>query len=80
MFRSRFFDMMECYQLTNNLDPSLKQQNQAKIDKDESNKLTEKPNDKKHKAKPKTNHSDMPVPKKACMLHGSNSSHMTYDC
>jgi hypothetical protein len=75
-----FFDMMECYQLANCLDPSLKPQNQSKTDKDESNKLTEKSNDTKCKAKLKKNDSDMPAPKKPCMLHGSNSSHMTDDC
>jgi hypothetical protein len=75
-----FFDMMKHYQLAHNLDPSLKQQNQSKTNKDESNKLTEKPNDKKYNAKPKTNDSDMPAPKKACILHGPNSSHMTDNC
>jgi hypothetical protein len=72
--------MMECYQHTNDIDPSLKPQNQSKTNKDESNKSTEKSIDKKLKAKPKTNDSDMPAPKKPCMLHGSNSSHMTDDC
>jgi hypothetical protein len=43
------FDLMECYQLTNQLDPMLKQQNQSKTDKDDDKKLTEKSNDKKHK-------------------------------
>jgi hypothetical protein len=41
-----FFDMMECYQLTNHIDPSLKQQHQSKTNKDELNKSSEKPNDK----------------------------------
>jgi hypothetical protein len=68
---------MECYQLTNNLNPSLKPQNQSKTSEDKSNKSTEKPNDKKLKAKPKTNDSDTLVPKRACMLHRPNSSHMT---
>jgi hypothetical protein len=63
MFRQRFFDMMEHYQLTDQLDPSLKQQNQSKIDKDDSKKLTEKLNDKKHKAKPKKNDSNVLAPK-----------------
>jgi hypothetical protein len=75
-----FFDMMECYQLTDSLDPLLKPQNQSKTDKDESNKLMEKSNDKKRKAKPKKNDSYTPAPKKPCMLHGSNSSHTTDDC
>jgi hypothetical protein len=72
--------MMEHYQLTDTLDPLLKPQNQSKTDKDKSNKSTEKLNDKKRKAKPKKNDSDMPVPKKPCMLHGSNSSHTTDQC
>jgi hypothetical protein len=72
--------MMECYQLTDSLDPLLKPQNQSKTDKDESNKLMEKSNDKKRKAKPKKNDSYTPAPKKPCMLHGSNSSHTTDDC
>ncbi len=55
--------MMECYQLTDNLDSSLKQQNQLKTDKDQFKKLTEKPNDKKRKAKPKKNDSDLLAPK-----------------
>jgi hypothetical protein len=63
--------MMEHNQLADNLDPSLKQQNQSKTEQDESNKLTGKPTyDKKRKAKPKKNDSNMPVPNKACMLHG----------
>jgi hypothetical protein len=71
-----FFDMMQCYQLADNLNPSLKQQNQLKTNKDESKKLTEKPIDKKHKAKPQKNDSDSPALKKACMLHGPDISHM----
>jgi hypothetical protein len=47
--------MMECYQLANQLNPSLKQQNQSKTDKGDSKKLTEKSKDKKRKAKPKKN-------------------------
>ena len=70
--------MLSTHQI--NLDPSLKPQNQSKTNKDESNKLTEKSNDKKCKAKPKKNDSNMPAPKKPCMLHGPNSSHMTDDC
>jgi hypothetical protein len=76
-----FFDMMECYQLTDQLDPSLKQQNQSKTDKHDSKKSTEKPNDKKCKAKLKKNDSDALVPnKRTCMTHGPNSSHMTNEC
>jgi hypothetical protein len=40
-----FFDMMEHYQLADQLDPALKQQNQSKTDKDDSKKLMEKLND-----------------------------------
>jgi hypothetical protein len=40
----------------------------------------EKPNNKKRKAKPKTNDSVMLAPKKTCMIHGPNSSHMTGKC
>jgi hypothetical protein len=41
-----FLDMMECYQVADNINPLLKQQNQSKIDKDESNKSLEKSIDK----------------------------------
>ena len=75
-----FFDMMEYYQLADQLDPLLKQQNQSKTDKDDSKKLTEKSNDKKCKAKPKKNDSDVPAPKKSCLIHGPDSSHMTNEC
>jgi hypothetical protein len=44
------------------------------------NKLTEKSNDKKRKAKSKKNDSDAPVPKKSCLIHGEDSSHMTNEC
>jgi hypothetical protein len=44
------------------------------------NKLTEKSNDKKRKAKLKKNDSDAPVPKKSCLIHGEDSSHMTNEC
>jgi hypothetical protein len=53
-----FFDMMEHYQLADQLNPLLKQQNQLKTNKDDSKKLTEKSNDKKRKAKLKKNDSD----------------------
>jgi hypothetical protein len=56
-----FFDMMECSQLANQLIPLLEQQNQSKTDKDDSKKLMEKSNEKKRKAKPKKNDSDVPV-------------------
>jgi hypothetical protein len=55
--------MMECYQLADNIGPSLKQQSQSKTDKDESNKSSEKSIDKKCKAKPKKKGSDMLAPK-----------------
>jgi hypothetical protein len=72
--------MMECYQLANNLDPLLKPQNQSKTNKDKSNKSMEKSNDEKCKAKSKKNDSDVPAPKKTCMIHGPESSHMTDEC
>ena len=40
----------------------------------------EKLNDKKHKAKPKKNDSDAPAPKKSCLIHGPDSSHMIDEC
>jgi hypothetical protein len=72
--------MMECYQLTNNLDPLLKSQNQSKTDKDKSNKSMENSNDKKHKAKSKKNDSDAPAPKKTYMIHGPELSHTIQEC
>jgi hypothetical protein len=75
-----FFEVMESYQIADQVDPLLKPKDQLKTDKDESNKLSEKPNDKKHKAKPKKNDSEMLVSKDPCMLHESNSSHMTEEC
>jgi hypothetical protein len=44
-----FFDMMECYQLADQL-------------------------------KLKKNDSDVPAPKKSCLIHGPDSSHMTNEC
>jgi hypothetical protein len=55
--------MMEHYQIADQLNPSLKQQNQSKTDKGDSKKLMEKMNDKKCKAKLKKNDSDVPAPK-----------------
>jgi hypothetical protein len=75
-----FFDMMECYQIEDQLDPSLKQQNKSKINNDDSKKSTEKPNDKKCKAKPKKNDSNVPAHKKSCLIHGPDSSNMTDKC
>jgi hypothetical protein len=37
-------------------------------------------NDKKHKAKSKKIDSDALAPTKTCMIHGPESSHMTYEC
>jgi hypothetical protein len=59
-----FLDIMECYQIADNIDPLLKPKDQSKADKNKMNKLTEKLNDKKRKAKSKKNDSDVPVPKK----------------
>ena len=75
-----FFDRMERYQIADNIDPLLKPQNQSKADKNESNKSTEKSNDKKRKAKSKKNDSDAPAPKKSCLIHGEDSSHTTDEC
>jgi hypothetical protein len=75
-----FLDVMEHYQITNNMDPLLKPKDQSKTNKNEMNKLTEKSNDKKRKAKSKKNNSDAPVPKKSCLLHGEDSSHTTNEC
>ena len=72
--------MMEHYQLANQLYPLLKQQNQSKTNKDDSKKLMEKLNDKMRKAKMKKIDSDAPVPKKSCLIHGPDSSHMTNEC
>jgi hypothetical protein len=71
---------MVCYQISDQLAPLLKQQNQSKTDKDDVKKSMEKPNDKKCKAKSKKNDSDVLAPKKTCMIHGPNSSHMTDEC
>jgi hypothetical protein len=75
-----FFDMMEHYQLADQLDPALKQQNQSKTDKDDSKKLMEKSNDKKRKAQSKKNDSNVLAPKKLCLIHGPDSSHTTNEC
>jgi hypothetical protein len=58
-----FFEVMERYQIADQLDPLLKPKDQSKTDKHESNKLTEKSNDKKRKAKLNKNDSDLPAPK-----------------
>jgi hypothetical protein len=75
-----FLDIMEHYQITDNIDPLLKPKDQSKADKNEMNKLMEKLNDKKRKAKSKKNDSDAPAPKKSCLIHGEDSSHMTDEC
>jgi hypothetical protein len=48
-----FFDRMERYQIADHIDPLLKPKDQSKTNKNETNKLTEKSNDKKRKAKSK---------------------------
>jgi hypothetical protein len=75
-----FLEIMECYQIADNIDPLLKPKDQSKVDKNESNKLTEKSNDKKLKAKSKKNDSDALAPKISCLIHGEDSSHMTDEC
>jgi hypothetical protein len=77
---SDFFNMVECYQLADQLDPALRQWNQSKSNKDELNKSLEKSIDKKRKAKSKKNDSDAQVPKKSSLIHGPDSSHMTNEC
>jgi hypothetical protein len=54
--------------------------NQKPIRQDDSKKLMEKSNDKKCKAKSKKNDSNVPVPKKSCLIHGPDSSHTTDEC
>jgi hypothetical protein len=71
---------MERYQIADNIDSLLKPKDQSKVDKNESNKSTEKSNDKKRKAKSKKNDSDAPAPKKSCLIHGEDSSHTTDEC
>jgi hypothetical protein len=75
-----FLDIMEHYQIADSIDPLLKPKDQSKTNKNEMNKSTEKPNDKKRKAKSKKNDSDAPAPKKSCLIHGPDSSHMTNEC
>jgi hypothetical protein len=75
-----FFDLMECYQLADQLDPVLKQQNQSKTNKDDNKKLMEKLNDKKRKAQPKKDDSNVPALKKSCLINGPDSSHTTDEC
>jgi hypothetical protein len=58
----------------------LKQQNQSKIDKDDSNKSMEKLNDKKRKVQSKKNDSNVLAPKTSCLIHGPDSSHTTDKC
>jgi hypothetical protein len=61
-----FFDMMEHYQLADQLDPLLKQQNQLKTDKDDSKKSTEKSNVKN--ARPSPSPSPSPSPRKMILM------------
>jgi hypothetical protein len=58
----------------------LSQTNQKPIKTNLTSQWQKKPNDKKCKAKPKKNDSNMPAPRKPCMLHGPNSSYMTDNC
>jgi hypothetical protein len=71
---------MEHYRIADSIDPLLKPKDQSKTDKNELNKSTEKSNDKKHKTKSKKNDSDVPGPKKSCLIHGPDSFHMTDEC
>jgi hypothetical protein len=48
-----FLDIIEHYQIADSIDPLLKPKDQLKTDEDESNKSTEKSNDKQRKAKSK---------------------------
>jgi hypothetical protein len=73
-----FLEIMERYQIADNIDPLLKPKDQSKADKNESNKSTEKLNDKKRKAKSKKNDSDGPAPKKSCLIHGE--AHTMDEC
>jgi hypothetical protein len=68
---------MEHYQITDSIDPLLKPKDQSKTNKNELNKLTEKSNDKKRKAKSKKNDSDVVVPKK--ILIDSWTRQFSYD-
>jgi hypothetical protein len=75
-----FLDIMERYQIADNIDPLLKPKDQSKANKNETNKSTEKSNDKMRKAKSKKNDLDAPAPKKSCLIHGEDSSHTTDEC
>jgi hypothetical protein len=77
-FTRDFFDMMGHYQLADQLDPLLYNKSNQKLIK-MTKKLTEKLNDKKRKAKSKKNDSTVLVPK-MCLIHRSDSSHMTNEC
>jgi hypothetical protein len=59
---------MERYQIANNIDPLLKPKDKSKADKNETNKSTEKSNDKKRKAKSKKNDSDALAPSQKILL------------
>jgi hypothetical protein len=71
---------MEHYQIVDQIDPLLTQQNQSKNDKDDNKKSTEKLNDKKRKAQSKKNDSNAPAHKTSCLIHGPDSSHTTDKC
>jgi hypothetical protein len=68
---------MEHYQIANSIDPLLKPKDQSKTDKNELNKLMEKSNDKKGKAKSKKIDSDAVEPKK--ILLDSWTRQFSYD-
>jgi superfamily II RNA helicase len=73
-----FFDMMECHQLANQLDPPPKQ-NQSKLIP--MTLISQwKSQMKKCKAKMKKNDSNLLAPKKVGMLDGPSSSHMSDEC
>jgi hypothetical protein len=63
-----FLEIMEHYQIADNIDPLLKPKDQSKADKNKTNKSTEKSNDKKRKAKSKKNDSDAPAPSQKILL------------
>jgi hypothetical protein len=75
-----FLDIMERYQIANSIGPLLKPKDQSKTNKNKLIKSMEKSNDKKRKAKSKKNDSDVPAPKKSCLIHGPDSSDMTDEC
>jgi hypothetical protein len=73
-----FFKCWSIFKLQINLIPLLKPKDQSKTNKDESNKLSEKPNDKKRKAKLKKNDSETMVPSQKA-LHVTWIQWLPYD-